>query len=67
MLRHKLRNNPVKSVPLDLLMVGYHWESVRERYFIKHNMGAEALEALKLRQIYARRIWDECGIHISVN
>lgn len=67
MLKPKLRNNPVKSVPSDLLFVGYHWESVRERYFIKHNMGAEALEALKLRQIYARRIWDECGIHIPVN
>jgi len=66
MLKNKLRNNPVKSVPLDLLMTGYHWESLREQYFIKHNMAKEALEALKLRQLFAKRIWEECGISIQI-
>jgi len=66
-MRHtrRPRNNPGKSVPTELLFIAYHWESLRELYFSRNNEIKDADEARKLREVYARRIWDDCGISVG--
>jgi hypothetical protein len=59
------RHNPGKAVPTELLFIAYHWESLRELYFSRNNEIKDADEARKLREVYARRIWDDCGISVG--
>ena len=61
----RLRNNPGRSVPEELLFKGYAWETLRERYFKRLNRNDDALEANYLRHIYSRRLWEECSIQID--
>lgn len=56
----------VKSVPLELLWTGYHWESVREHYFLKCRKFEKAQECLQLRQLYKQRLWVECGVEVQL-
>ena len=62
-----MMNRPlVRSVPLDLILTGYHWETMREHYFLKSGQFIKAQECLKLRVLYKERLWDECGIDVTI-
>lgn len=56
----------VRSVPLELIWTGYHWESMREQYFRKHNRHQKAEEAYLLRTLYKQRLWEECGVEVTL-
>lgn len=56
----------VRSVPLDLIWTGYHWETMREQYFRKHNRNQQAEEAYLLRTLYKQRLWEECGVEVTL-
>jgi hypothetical protein len=56
----------VRSVPLELIWTGYHWETMREHYFIKHRKFEKAQECLHLRQLYKQRLWEECGVEVNL-
>lgn len=61
-----MRRNLVKSVPLELILTGYHWETVREHYFLQHKQFSKAQECLHLRQLYKERLWTECGVEVQL-
>jgi hypothetical protein len=56
----------VKSVPSELIFVGYTWETVREHYFARLTNWAKASEIRELRKLYAARLWTECGITVDL-
>lgn len=56
----------VRSVPLELIWTGYHWESMREQYFLKHGHHSKAQECLNLRSLYKARLWEECGVEVTL-
>lgn len=60
-------NRPlVRSVPLNLILTGYHWETMREHYFLKSGQYIKAQECLNLRALYKERLWEECGITVTL-
>ena len=63
----RLRNNPGKSVPEELLMTAFRWETLREAYFLKIQHMDEAAEARYLRTIYSQRLWSECGLSFDIS
>jgi len=56
----------VRSVPLELIWTGYHWETVREHYFLKTGQYIKAQECLHLRALYKERLWNESGVEVSL-
>lgn len=56
----------VRSVPLELIWTGYHWETMRESYFRKHNQIQQADQAHQLRLLYKQRLWEECGVEVKL-
>lgn len=62
----RLRNNPGKSVPEELLFTAFRWETVREQYFTSLRRLDDATECRYLRTIYSKRLWDECGISVEL-
>jgi hypothetical protein len=62
----RLRNNPGKSVPEELLFTAFRWETVREQYFTNIRRLDDATEARYLRTIYSKRLWEECGISVEL-
>ena len=62
----RLRNNPGKAVPEELLFTAFKWETIREQYFTNIRRLDDATEARYLRTIYSKRLWDECGISIDL-
>ena len=56
----------VKSVPGELVFVGYRWETLREHYFIRLANWEKASEVRELRKLYAARVWQECGISVDL-
>lgn len=56
----------VKSVPSELIFIGYTWETTREYYFQRHANWSKASEIRELRKLYAARLWTECGITVDL-
>lgn len=56
----------VKSVPLELIWTGYHWETMREQYFRKHGNFEQAQKCYDLRTLYKHRLWNECGVDVTL-
>lgn len=56
----------VKSVPSELIFIGYSWETTREHYFQRHANWSKASEIRELRNLYAARLWNECGITVDL-
>lgn len=62
----RYRSTPGSGVPEELLFSAFNWETLREQYFLKLNRADEAMECRRLRAIYSKRIWNECGISIDL-
>jgi len=62
----RLRNNPGKEVPDNLLFTALRWETLREQYFKSIGRLDDAMEAHYLRTIYSKRLWDEHGISVDL-
>jgi hypothetical protein len=56
----------VRSVPMELILTGFHWETVREEYFLKYGQFAKAQDCKHLRALYKQRLWQECGIEVTL-
>jgi hypothetical protein len=56
----------VKSVPSDLIYVGYLWETIREHYFARLTNWQKASEIRELRKLYAARLRSECDLTVDL-
>lgn len=56
----------VKSVPSDLIYVGYFWETIREHYFARLTNWQKASEIRELRKLYAARLRSECNLTVDL-
>ena len=62
----RLRNNPGKEVPDNLVFTALRWETLRGQYFTRIGRLDDAMETHYLRTIYSKRLWDEHGISVDL-
>ena len=51
---------------MELILTGFHWETVREEYFLKYGQFTKAQDCKHLRALYKQRLWEECGIEVTL-
>ena len=56
----------VKSVPGDLIYIGYTWETLREHYFVRLTNWEQASEVREIRKLYAARLQAECSMTVNL-
>lgn len=57
----------VRSVPSDLLFIGFHWETVRQEYFRRLRNFAKVEEIQYIRKLYSDRIFEECKVSVEID
>jgi hypothetical protein len=56
----------VKSVPGDLIYIGYTWETLREHHFARLTNWQKASEIREIRKLYAARLQAEYSMTIDL-
>jgi hypothetical protein len=51
--------------PENLLFTGYHWETLRELYFLRQENWSKAAEIRSIRRKYKERLWD-LGVDVDL-
>lgn len=59
-----MTKQPVQSVPVNLINVGWQWECTRQAYFTRLGNTKRAEDCRKLAALYASRLYEEHGVEV---